>query len=52
MPYTIKSTGSGAVLLKHGKVVSHHASKEKAEAAIRAIYANELPVSSIRRRKK
>lgn len=28
------------MLLKHGKVVSHHASEAKAKAAIRAIYAN------------
>ncbi len=42
MPYSIKKTKEGAVLVKKatGKVVSHHASVEKAKAAMRAIYAN------------
>jgi len=41
MPYTVKKQGSQWVKLKHGKVVSHHATKEKAEASVRAALAGE-----------
>ncbi|MFA5626133.1 MAG: DUF2188 domain-containing protein [Thiohalomonadaceae bacterium] len=43
MPYKVKRQGDKWVVVKKdsGKVVSHHATKEKAQSAIRAIYANE-----------
>ncbi len=53
MPYSIRTTkGGGADLIKKdtGKKVSHHSSKAKAQAAIRAIYANTVEPSDIKRR--
>ena len=42
MPYNIKKQGDKWVKINKetGKVVSHHDSKEKAEASVRAYYAN------------
>lgn len=55
MPYAIrKARGGGVDLIKRatGKKVSHHTSLAKAEAAIRAIYANsnEVKPTDIRRK--
>jgi len=43
MPYRIEHRGSEWVVIKKdtGKVKSHHTSKAKAEASIRASYAGE-----------
>lgn len=44
MPYKIKQVAPGEwvkINKETGKVVSTHASKEKAEASIRAYYANK-----------
>ncbi len=43
MPYKIRKTRSGWVRVKAstGEVVSHHKTKAKALAAVRAVYANE-----------
>lgn len=43
MPFEVAKSGSGYVVKRAdtGKVKSHHASKAKANAAIRAIYAND-----------
>lgn len=46
MPYSIRKAGERdyeLVKKDTGEVVSHHKSKAKAEAAIRAIYAHEKP---------
>lgn len=42
MPWKAKKQGEDWVVVRSdtGKVVSHHESKEKAEAAVRARYAN------------
>lgn len=45
MPWGIKKSGSQFVIYRRdtGKIKSHHANKGKAEAALRAIYANSGP---------
>jgi hypothetical protein len=42
MPFGIKKSGDQFVIYRRdtGKIKSHHASKKKAQAAMRAIYAN------------
>ena len=49
MPWAVKKQGSQYVVAKKttGKVSSHHATKEKAQASIRARYANEHGFSSL-----
>jgi hypothetical protein len=43
VPYSIRKAGSGYAVVKKdsGKTVAKHTSKAKAQAQIRAIYANE-----------
>lgn len=52
MPWEVRSQGEKWVVVRAdtGKVVSHHATKEKAKAAMRARYANSSEYGGKHRR--
>lgn len=41
MPFTVRKSGKGYVILKRGKVVGHSKTKAKAQASIRARHAKK-----------